>query len=380
MLSLLFTLLFITDRILKSVLIFDFFRRNPYKKSQNIRTVSLIQPITRGASHLEINLRSRLHQLYTATIEHIWICDEKDIDSIQICRFLKEKYPNQSITLLILPAEHETLSASKISKMNKGFEIATGDIFASIDDDIALLPDAVTQFISFLTPEVGAVFGIPCAICQTNFWSGLMSSFVNTNAMMTYIPATFFIEPYTITGHIFFLSKNTFDRAGGFRKMENRIDDDHELARRIKALHLKIVQTPVCYGVSNEIADFKAFCRQMKRWFVIPRNTMTPFLNFKQQIVSLLLTVGMFLPGFVLLIYLISPDFSNLSSLMYTFAATLAGYNVCYAHNPLRNWKSWFYVPITTFLLPLQVLWFYLFANNQIEWRGQNIMVEKGRK
>ena len=372
MICLWLTLLYIADRTLKSVLVFHFFRRKPLLVN-NLPSVSLIQPITRGVAQLEHNLRSRLHQFYPAALEHCWVCDEKDETSLGICQLLKDKYPQQAIKIILATPGAGEEVASKIQKMNAALAVASNSVFTFIDDDIALLPDALRRAVSCLTTGTGAVFGVACGTSYRSFWSGMMSSFVNVNAMMTYLPATYILEPYTITGHFFAVKRSDFEQAGGFGQMQHRVDDDHELARRLIARQLKVVQTPVCYAVSNEFAGFRAFSRQMQRWFVIPRNTMLPYLSVRQQLVTGLLSIGMFLPALVLAIALFFQTTTHLNCLLYTWIAALAGYNTCFAHNPFRNWKSWLFLPFVVFLLPLQVLWFYFFSGNTITWRGQQL-------
>lgn len=61
-----------------------------------------------------------------------------------------------------------------------------------------------------------------------------MSVFVNANALFSYIPITYLTEPFTVTGHCFALSRETFADVGGFTDLERRVDDDHEIARRVR--------------------------------------------------------------------------------------------------------------------------------------------------
>ena len=84
--------------------------------------------------------------------------------------------------------------------------------------------------------------------------------------------------------------------------MDGRFDDDHELARRIQRYGLDNVQTPVIYDVDNYLSTLDGYTNQMRRWFIIPRQTMAPFLTPYQQFVSLLGSAGNLIPPLLALL------------------------------------------------------------------------------
>ena len=49
-----------------------------------------------------------------------------------------------------------------------------------------------------------------------------ISSFVNANALLSYIPLTYLTEPFTITGHCYALRRAIFDAVGGLEDMAGR--------------------------------------------------------------------------------------------------------------------------------------------------------------
>ena len=106
-----------------------------------------------------------------------------------------------------------------------------------------------------------------------------MSLFVNANALLSYLPLTYLTEPFTVTGHCFALRHATLTAIGGFGDDPDRIDDDHELARRVRAHGLRIMQTPLLYDVTNLLDSFSAYRVQMRRWFIFPRQAMLPYLR-----------------------------------------------------------------------------------------------------
>src|SRR5579859_4693996 len=96
--------------------------------------------------------------------------------------------------------------------------------------------------------------------------------------------------------------------------MEQRIDDDHELARRVRQAGLQIVQTPLIYDINNELSSFKAYLAQMKRWFIFPRQSMVPFMSVREQWLSLLGSVGNLFPPLLLVLALLTHRRSAIAS------------------------------------------------------------------
>jgi ceramide glucosyltransferase len=208
-----------------------------------------------------------------------------------------------------------------------------------------------------------------------------MSAFVNANALPSYIPLTYLTEPFTITGHCFALRRDVFERAGALDGMEGRIDDDHELARRVRKLGLRNVQTPVIYDVDNDFVSWRAYSKQIKRWFIFPRQAMLPFMTTREQVISLLGSLGQLLPGLLLLLVLCTWKLSAFRALLASlglFGAVYLLNEICYEkrRTPLRGWLV---LPAVAVFVPLQILW-ALVSNDEIEWRGQRLRISVGGK
>jgi ceramide glucosyltransferase len=163
--------------------------------------------------------------------------------------------------------------------------------------------------------------------------------------------------------------------------MEQRIDDDHELARRVRQFGRRCVQTPMIYDVDNDFESLRSYIRQMKRWFIFPRQTMLPFLTPWEQAISLLGSISNLLPGLLALLALCTWRRSAFRALITSLSLFNAIYALCQVCSlqrsmPLRRWPL---LPIVALLTPLQVLW-ALFSNEEIEWRGQRLRIPRGSK
>jgi ceramide glucosyltransferase len=367
------------DRLLKHVAVSVFFHRPPPPPPAAWPSISLIQPITHSPNDLQAALRSRAKLAYPGTLQHILVYDALDRESLGVVERAGLEAPGWQPDRL--PVQQPGCAiASKTFKLNAALSSATGEVVCFVDDDILLPPDALQMLVAHLAqPSVGAVFGLACYTRWTTLWSGLMSAFVNSQALLTYVPFTFFLEPFTITGHCYALRRQVFEAAGGLTGMQDRLDDDHEMARRTRALGLRLCQTPLIYQVDNALPSWPSYQAQMKRWFVFPRQMMLPYLSHTEQAASLLGTIPSLIPGGLALLAILTRQ----PSVWLTLAVSLVVFHLVYAleeRHYLRHptpliW--WPLVWLSAILAPFLVVW-ALFSDDEIEWRGQRLRILRG--
>ena len=372
-------LFFCLDRTLKLLAVWHFFRRSAPKQPAIWPSVTLLQPITRGVNGLHHTLISRLAVDYPAPMQHLLICDEHDSFNQQICHAVSAAHPLADVHVVIVPAVCG-LIASKIEKLHAATPLATGEILVFLDDDVALRRDGLRHMLPYLAePRAGAVFGLACYTSWCNLWSSAMSGFVNANALLSYIPLTYLAEPWTITGHCFALQRSVYERIGGLADMTNRIDDDHELARRVSAAGLRNLQTPMIYDVNNDLPTLRAYLNQMHRWFMFPRLHMLPQLSRRQQTVLFIGGVGNLLPSVVLLLVL----WSRSRRAWAGFAVGLSAFAGGYVWGERRYlgrttpWQRLAVVLAVAVVAPVQIMW-GLLMGDEIMWRGQRLNIKRG--
>jgi ceramide glucosyltransferase len=247
---------------------------------------------------------------------------------------------------------------------------------------VGLRPSALRTLVRELAQShAGATFGLACYTDWRTPWSSLMSAFVNANALLSYIPLTYMAEPFTITGHCFALRRAVFEAAGGFEGMGRRLDDDHELARRLRRIGLRSVQTAMIYDVENRFDSARAYAAQIKRWFVFPRQALLPSLTRREQVVSFVGSIGNLLPGMIGLLALLTRRRAALGALGASLGLFGAVYLWCEARylgrrTPLRGLAL---LPVVALVTPLQVA-MALLASDEVEWRGQRLRVHRGGK
>lgn len=382
MFSTVITLLYLMDRLLRMAAITHFFQKAEPPLPRDWPSISLIQPITRGAANLESNLRARFAQQYAGQVQHLLVCDVADKPSQAICKRVMAKQPgSQTSLVLAAPTGAQSTIASKIAKLNAGLAQATGELICCIDDDIEAPANLLHRLVCHLQPAgVGAVFGLAHAVSWRTPWSTLMSLFVNSSALPTYIPLTYLNDPVSITGHLFMLRTADLQRVGSWERMEARVDDDNDLGHRLVGQGLRLVQTPVIYCVHNEFDSWHEYARQIKRWFIMPRQTILLHLSNREKLLSSLLSVGLILPLVSLGMAIFHPGWQswlNLLLVLLLFCGSLEWLRTTYLQADFPP-MAWLLTPIILWVTPLQMLWTMFFAKPVIDWRGQRLQIERG--
>ena len=385
--------LYTLDRLLKLLAVHRFLRRSAPPAPAQWPGVSLLQPITRGAADLPGALACRAALRYTGHIQHVLICDEGDGETIALCRAWAADHPGLDVRIVTAEgaAERHRVSlrnsvsgvasapiATKVEKLHAGLPYAVGEVLAFVDDDILLRAEAVEQAVRYLQePRAGAVFGVAVYTDWRNVPSSLLSAFVNANALLSYLPLTYLAEPWTITGHFYALRRQVFDAVGGLGGMEGRFDDDHELARRVMRHGLRNVQTPVIYDVDNRLDTLHDYANQLRRWFIIPKQTMAPYLTPRQQTVALLGSAGnLLLPLLAALTVAGRASPRPLLGSLALFAAVYAWCERRYLgrRTPPRRWPL---VLLSALIAPLEAL-AALVGGDTFDWRGRRIRLHRG--
>lgn len=373
--------LFAFDRLLKHLAVWHFFRKPRPESPTRWPTVTLLQPLTSGASNLAASLRARATLDYPATIQHVLICDAHDEQTQALVAAFLADFPTlQAEVVLVTPGEGRVHGvATKIRKLQEALPRATGEVVCFVDDDVAPRPATLQALVPHLFQAgTGAAFGLPCYTNWRTPWSSLMSAFVNGNMLLNFVALTYLSEPFRITGHFVAFKRSNLLAVGGLTGLERFIDDDFELARRLRRLGLRSVQTPLVYDIDNDLPSWRSYQAQLKRWFVLPRQAMMPSLTLWQRAVASLTTGSLVAPSILLLLALLTRRRAVFAALL----ASLGIFGTSYALSertylkgriPLRRWLL---LSAVALLTPLDVAR-HLVSSNEIEWRGQLLRVRR---
>lgn len=173
-------------------------------------------------------------------------------------------------------------------------------------------------------------------------------------------------------------ARKHLQEVGDLSGLERFIDDDFELARRLHARGLRCVQTPLVYDIDNELLSFQAYQKQLKRWFVLPRQAMMPSLKLWERTIAGLTTGSLAIPGILLILAVFVRGRVTLGTLLTSLGIFGASYLHCerrylQGRTPLYRWPLLAGVALIT---PLEV-GRHLLANNEVEWRGQLLRIQR---
>ncbi|CAD5983251.1 Nucleoside-diphosphate-sugar epimerase [Planktothrix tepida] len=366
----------LAERVIKWILIQQFFQKAKLEAESFLPletyTISILQPILSGDPTLWDCLSNNLALKTPYQLEFIWLIDENDPVAQAGCHQLIETYPDVKVKLISLPPSPNQISP-KMFKLIAGLKEATGNIIAVLDDDTMLPNQAFDQCLAYLEkPEIGVAFGLPYYVNFSNFWSTLVSSVVNGNNLLTYIPYTYLINPFTINGMFFVIKREVLEKVDGFATLDKFIVDDYAIAQHFRKQGYQLAQTPVCHGISTQIQDSTHYFNLITRWFIFPQASILKSSSVQELIVFYLMA---FLPTlFPFLVFLYTLFFPSLYGLIYGLIyfglnyALLSNFNQNYLRNATP--KTHIIVLILVqILLPIHII-ISLFLPRNINWRG----------
>jgi ceramide glucosyltransferase len=386
------TVLYALDRAAKLLALGGLLRRPAPPAPIAWPPITMLHPITAivgGRSPLAANLRACARLDYPAPRRHLLLCDAGATATIATCRAFLAAHPALDAVLVTVPHQGGPI-APKIAKLQAGLAHAAlhpgGDdaVLCFIDDDIAPRPDALCDLVAALgapTGRTGAAFGLPCYTNWCGPWSSLLSELNNANFPGASAALTHIAPPPRITGHLVAYRRRLFTQAGGLDGLADQIDDDFAFARRLRAIGATIVQTPVVYDVDNDLDTWSAFARQLRRWFVLPRQAMVGALSGREATAGIAVSIGTLLPPLVALLAALARKRAATAALGACLIAyvlsTHANERLLQNPAPRPRGRSWTH-PLVAFALPVGTLIAALFADDEVEWRGQRLRIAPG--
>jgi ceramide glucosyltransferase len=370
----------LTERVWKYRLVARFFRQPLPVAKTTPKLVSIIQPVLSGDPTMSACLECSLRLQSASQLEFIWVLDEDDREGQRICQELCTRYPERDMQLVIVPPPPAGYSP-KTFKLIEGRKRASGEVICVLDDDTMLPENGLDMVLPFLEQsDVGVAFGLPYYVNFSNAWSSMVSCFVNSNSLLTYIPYTFAIEPVTVIGMFYVLRSEVLDRVGGFDVIKYAFVDDFAVAQLCRTHGYRLVQTPLCHGVSTKVRDGRHYVNLIQRWFVFPRESILRHIPwYKQFLFYAYLTIPMLFPFFLLLSLVIRPSRAKLYYTLLYFGCNLAiihHLNEKYLRQATPRHKAWL-IPVMLVLIPIQMV-VALFSPQRVDWRGNIVQVKRG--
>ncbi len=372
--------LLMLERIWKHWMVVRFFRQPHPPMTHDPGLVSILQPILSGDPTLAEGLEQNLRFRSSYQREYLWLVDDDDAEGQSICTTLAQRYPQQHVRVLTLPRPGERQNP-KMIKLIEGARQARGDVICVLDDDTRLPDDGLEQCLPWLDQmRVGLAFGLPYYVNFGNFWSSVLSVFVNGHSLMTYVPYTAVTEPFTINGMFYALRRTTLDAVGGFEGLETTLADDFAVAQRLRQHGFRLVQTPICHGISTTVNGSAHYLSMMRRWFIFPRESLMRYLGLRERVVLHgLALVPAFLPAILVLVALFKPSRRTLSITILPIIYDLLIFthlNRRYLRHATPGRWMWL-APFVQIAFPFELI-VALVSPQRINWRGHIMQVERG--
>ncbi len=380
LLTIILTLLTLTERLWKHAMVVSFFRRPVPPVPPDPPLVSIMQPILSGDPTLPTCLEQNLEMQTRYPLEFIWLVDSDDAEGQRICHSLIARHPQRVVRLLIQPPPDRTQNP-KMVKLIAGAQVASGEILCVLDDDTCLPDAGLERCLPFLDqPGIGLAFGLPYYRSFGNLWSSLVAAFVNSHSLLTYVPYTRLTPPLTINGMFYAIKRPVFAAVNGFNGLESTLADDFAVANRLRDHGYHLAQTPLCHGISTTVSGPRHYFSLIQRWFIFPRESLMRYLQPREQVLLYgVALLPVFFPWLVLLAAAAHPRRWTLGYALLYFGynyAICAHFNRAYFNRAMPWQRSWL-VPLVQLSFPAQVL-VALFAPQRIIWRGHVMQVERG--
>jgi ceramide glucosyltransferase len=373
-------LLAIAERVWKLAAIARFFKRPLPAPPPGARPmVSIVQPILSGDPTLEASLEQSLTFRSSYPREWLWLVDDDDEEGRRVCQLLIARHQRARVRLLLVPPPSPTENP-KTAKLIVGAKAARGAIFCVLDDDTRLPDDGLEQCLPFLDlPGVGLAFGLPFYVSFDNLWSALVAAFVNSNSLLTYVPAAMSGEPVTINGMFYATRRDVLASVGDFEGLESVVADDFAVARRFHERGYRLAQTPLRHGISTSSANLGHYGRLIQRWLVFPRESIMRHLppgELARFYVFTLLPV--FAPWLAVGAAARLKGLPRALGLAYLALdnGAIAALNHIYLGGATPARWAWL-TPLVQLILPAQAIG-ALLAPQRITWRGHVIEVRPG--
>lgn len=165
--------------------------------------------------------------------------------------------------------------------LNKGIQIATGEILISIDADCSVSPTAIQNFVNcFEDPNVMAAVG--------NVKIGNTDTLIGVIQYLEFLFSFYFKKCDSIFGSIYIIG----GAAGAFRKevftilegySVSNVTEDIDLSVRMQCLGMKIVYAQDAIIYTEGAADFSGLIKQRTRW---KRGRFETFIQYRKLFFS----------------------------------------------------------------------------------------------
>jgi ceramide glucosyltransferase len=230
--------------------------------------VTIVQPILGGDPQLAETLAANLRTL--PGVRFLWLVDDDDPEGAAVCERLVAENSAIAVTILrCLP--HGQGENPKAHKLALALARVETPVFVVLDDDTRLTVAGLAALIAGLDGGVALATGLPRYHAADGAWSGWLAEFVNSAAVLTYLPVLAFAEPISIHGMCYAMRTDEARRLDVFHVIRRALTDDLALALELRRRGLRIVQTVEPHDIATSVESLGKLLGILHRWFLFTR-------------------------------------------------------------------------------------------------------------
>ena len=388
MIDLFYVLLTITIILLILKLFFSFayfYKIDKFEKTEiNENKYTVLQPILSGDPRLEEDLIANLKN--TTDMKFIWLVDKSDKVAINtVENILKDKNYSNRIEVHYLDDVPQELNP-KIFKLAQVVDKIKTEYSIILDDDAVIDRKKLDELSVYEKDKSEWIAtGIPFNYNIKGFYSKLISAFINSNSIFSFLK-----ENKTINGMFYILRTDILKKYSAFEEIKYWLCDDLALATYLISKKVKIIQSTIFCNVRNTVPSLKRYILLMKRWLlfsnVYMKNAFSTKFLFIILLPTLLPTILLFFSFYLGIDYLVIVLNLFIGKIALFHIVRLFIYQVKEQENSSK--KSLFtFSPQTTeilyellseFLLPFMLI-YTLLTPPVILWRNKKIRVKDGK-
>lgn len=261
--------LYAVQLLLKAALALRYGQAQPAPKTKvQHSNVTVLQAVLSGDPALPKVLESNL--LALPECKYLWLVDADDPNGRAICEALKQARPAHSIRIVEIPPPPQGINP-KACKLAHATPLVETDYCVVLDDDTRMTVSGLNALLGGLEDGAMLSTGLPSYVPAGGLFSSLLAEFVNSSAILTYLPVLALHPPLTINGMCYAMQSRDVRRLDLFRQIERSLTDDLAVAQRVRRHGGRIFQTVQPQLISTTILSSSALFSILHRWFVFTR-------------------------------------------------------------------------------------------------------------
>ncbi len=229
---------------------------------------TILQALLSGDPALSDTLEESVRNLEDS--DFLWLVDEHDSVAIEVCEQLRRRHPQRALRLLRCPPPPQGVNPKAFKLAAALPEVAT-PVLVVLDDDTVLGREGLRALLAGLEDGASLATSLPRYHAAGGWPGAWLAEFVNSNAVMVYLPSLVFTEPLSLQGMCYAMRTDEARRLDAFARIQKSLTDDLALARLLQRHGLRIHQTVTCHDTATTVGTPGRLLGILHRWYVFMR-------------------------------------------------------------------------------------------------------------